>query len=1054
MTVRRPIDLVIASAGTGKTFRLVSEVNDAIEAGAETGSILATTFTNKAAAELLERARSKLLEEGKPGQAAGLLAARVGTVNSTFGRIVTEFALHAGRSPVADVIAEERQAPMFAIAAEDAINRRSGEMTPIAQRLDIGNWEDDVRTVADLVRQNGIDPASLERQADRSWRGFREIFPEAGKLSSAELDTRLRAALVEARVKLEQVSDTTKKTRDVGKFIQRAGAIMESGGDLPWSDWVRLSKLEPAIASRGLVRPVVETAALHATHPGLHADLEAYIRGVYLTAAEALESYADYKASNGLVDFIDQEHEALRLLDNPEVAGRLRETLARVFVDEFQDTSPIQLALFLRVSQIADRSFWVGDPKQAIYGFRGTDPELIEKAAQEVVPESGGERDTLTTSYRSRPGLVEFTNLLFTPAFEALGFEPESVRIDRCNRSDAERQAPPIEVWGLAGRNFGLAFDALAGRIRTVLDHAGDYAVYDKALDGPRPIRGSDIAVLCRQNTRCTEIAAALARVGVRVSLARDGLLETPEATLATAALRYLVDPGDSLAIAEIAHFCDDAQGQPAWFERSLSDDGIRSLARELPELTALDRARAEIAELTPREALETAMTASGVLDRVHAWGNALDRIGNLDALRGIATEYEDESLILRRAATAAGLVTWIAGSGSAPKVPPSTDPSAVQVTTYHRAKGLEWPMAIMLELQTAREPSAFGFTVEAGGKFDVWAPLNGRWVRFWPWPYGAQKRGVHIDASVLDCEEHRRATHRELSESARLLYVGMTRARDYLILAPRGTATKGLKLQWVDRLVDRDANPVMDVSRLESGSVLTVAGTDVPVRYRELTATEIPPTAEDRQAVHRLPESLRQGGLSPYRIVPSAAQASENLTTNLLARIELGSRIPISGNPDMGLLGEAVHAFIAGDNLHTDPALRRERAVETLARWGVGGLVPDDLVRMSDRLYERLATEFPGMAVRSEVPVFARRDGQRLNGRIDLLLTDESRAIVIDHKSYPGAFHTWEKKALGYAPQLALYASAIGDALDCAEVQTWVHLPVVGQLIEVRAET
>ena len=208
-----------------------------------------------------------------------------------------------------------------------------------------------------------------------------------------------------------------------------------------------------------------------------------------------------------------------------------------------------------------------------------------------------------------------------------------------------------------------------------------------------------------------------------------------------------------------------------------------------------------------------------------------LDRIGNLDALRGLAAEYEDESLILRRAATAAGLVTWIAGSGSAPKVPPSNDPSAVQVTTYHGAKGLEWPMVIMLELQAAREPSAFGFTVEAGGKFDVWAPLNGRWVRFWPWPYGAQKRGVHIDASVLDCEEHRRAKHRELSESARLLYVGMTRARDYLVLAPRGTAGNGFKLQWIDRLVDRDANPLVDASRLESGGVLAVAGADVPVR-------------------------------------------------------------------------------------------------------------------------------------------------------------------------------------------------------------------------------
>ena len=82
---------------------------------------MATTFTNKAAAELVERSRSKLVGEGKADQAAGLLVARVGTVNATFGKIVSEFALNAGRSPVADVIAGQRQKQMFSISAEAAI---------------------------------------------------------------------------------------------------------------------------------------------------------------------------------------------------------------------------------------------------------------------------------------------------------------------------------------------------------------------------------------------------------------------------------------------------------------------------------------------------------------------------------------------------------------------------------------------------------------------------------------------------------------------------------------------------------------------------------------------------------------------------------------------------------------------------------------------------------------------------------------------------------------------------------------------------------------------
>ena len=167
--------------------------------------------------------------------------------------------------------------------------------------------------------------------------------------------------------------------------------------------------------------------------------------------------------------------------------------------------------------------------------------------------------------------------------------------------------------------------------------------------------------------------------------------------------------------------------------------------------------------------------------------------------------------------------------------------------------------------------------------------------------------------------------------------------------------------------------------------------------------------------------------------------------------RVALGTRIPISGSPDMNLLGEAVHAFLAFDRPGQDVDDRRERARQTLARWSVVGLAADSLLQMSDRLFARLHADFPDMTMRSEVPVFARRDGQRVGGRVDLLLTGNARAVIIDHKSYPGAFDTWEDKALGYGAQLALYAEVIRQAAVCDAVQTWVHMPLVGQLIEVK---
>ena len=1050
---RKPVDIVVASAGTGKTFRLVEEIGKAIASGAAPGSILATTFTNKAAAELVERARSKLIGQGQADQAAGLLWARVGTVNSVFGRIVGDFALNAGRSPVTDVIPEERQGRVFAIAAESAIGRYAGEMIPIAARLEIDDWTDDVRQLAGFMRQNDIDSAQLEDHADRSWKGFLALFPPLSDETGDALDARLREALAETREALKNSADTTKATATVKQRVEEAVAVLESGRDLSWSWWARLAKLNPAKRNTDVVEPLVNAAAMHTAHPKLRADLKSYIRGIYRTAADALALYAEYKEAHGLVDFIDQEHLALQLLDDAAVAERLQETLSRVFVDEFQDTSPIQLALFLKVSQVAERSFWVGDPKQAIFGFRGTDPDLILQAARTIVPESVGRQETLPKSYRARPGLVDFTNRTFGPAFEALDFEPGGIRIQECHRVDGDGQTAPIEVWGIAGDTVADAMTVLAEKIRSVLDDAPAHPVEDTEMGTPRAIRGSDVAVLCRTNAHAEAVADALAASGVRVSIARPGLLETPEAVLAIAALRYLVDPGDTLAIAEIAHLYDDANDQPSWLARSLSEDRIASLVSELPVFAALDEGRAELAELTPREALDRAITAPGILDRVGAWDHALDRIGNLDALRGYAVQYEDEARTIRSAATAAGLIAWLGDSARLDnELPPTADPDAVNVLSYHRAKGLEWPMVVLADLDKVWNPSAFGFNVESDGDFDVWRPLKDRWVRFWPWPYGRQAKGVGIDVSVVRTDEHRNAERRERTEAVRLLYVGMTRARDYLVLAPREFGKKGLRMSWLDLLVDKEKQPVLGFSREGEGLVLTAGGASVPVRYSETRVVDRELRAREPDTAWRMPEAREKPESPPYRIAPSALAPSGAASAEVVSRIELGARIPITGTPDMTALGEAVHAFLAFDRPGQDPDERRDRAAATLERWGAGGLRPEHLVEMSDRFFAHLEMAFPGMTIRAEVPVFGRRDGQRLAGRIDLLLTNGARAVVIDHKSYPGSFDKWEAKALGYAAQLALYASVVRGAAGSAEVETWVHMPVVGQLIQVRA--
>ena len=161
----------------------------------------------------------------------------------------------------------------------------------------------------------------------------------------------------------------------------------------------------------------------------------------YETAETALALYADYKRKTGLIDFTDQETMLLDLLEsNEDIRAELAQRLHTLFVDEFQDTSPLQLALFLRLGGLAKRAVWVGDPKQAIYGFRGTDPALMDAVLRSL----GDKRvpaNILSTSRRSRPDLVHLVNAHFCSGFCAAGHGCGGCGTDAAPQRPARRRA-------------------------------------------------------------------------------------------------------------------------------------------------------------------------------------------------------------------------------------------------------------------------------------------------------------------------------------------------------------------------------------------------------------------------------------------------------------------------------------------------------------------------------------------------------------------------------------------------------------------------------------
>lgn len=1032
------VEVVTASAGTGKTTRLTRTYTEAVADGTAPEAIVATTFTRKAAAELTERVRAALVAT-RPEAAHQVLASPIGTIDSLCARLVTEFALDLGLSPDLKVIDESEQGAFFNAAIDSVVERHAGRLQRPAYRLGIEDWREQVRQIVDAARPNAIGPDALRDCARLSWARLESLLEPPAE--GAALDAGLEAAITAAREQFQGAREgLTKTTSNALAVVDEAAQALAARGELSWQQWAKLAKLKLARDGDALL-PVCEAASHHPRHPRLREDMKVFIEGLFTCAAEALERYDRVKAAEGAVDFVDVEVKALELLEHPRVRAALKERLGLSLVDEFQDTSPLQLALFVRLGELVGRSVWVGDHKQAIYGFRGTDPELVYEVA-ETLPQPGeGGRDRLAENFRSRPEIVRFVNDLFGAAFPATGILKEDVVVEP-RRDGAPGMGAPLQLWRLSGRNVGDACAALAGGVKRVL--AEGWLVQER--DGRlRPARGSDIAILCRTNTRCDAVAQALAAQGLKVAIPRQGLLDTPEATLALAALRYLLDPRDTLALAQIVHLHPEGIAEGAWLESWL-EQGPRAVAERVAPVRALDEARERLPHLTPVQALELAIAVARLPEAVVRWGDPRQRLANLDNLRGLAQRYQDMAEVRRCAATAAGLVTFllqeVKGAKDVDCQAASPDPDAVSILSYHCAKGLEWPVTILFDLDFDRERGVFGLHVEADTRLDPTRPLAGRRLRYWPWPYGQQGKDVGLDAVAAATEEARRVAARDHAESTRLLYVGMTRARDYLILAARKKTT------WLDTLGNPQARPIMALPEAEGGQEVAVADGRHRITVHHLAVPEeeeIGTVAERLYAAPPAPEP--RPAYPPLRLVPSAAEADASADVALEAPqiIEIGGRLPLVGQPDMTALGEAVHAFLAADRPHYDARRCLDLAGAILRRWQVTALAPEHLIEASDRLRRFLDERYPGARWRREVPVQGRRGLQRVEGRIDLLLDTGDGFILLDHKSFPGRFEQWPAKAASFRPQMDLYAEILAAATGKAVQAKLIHMPIVG---------
>lgn len=1066
--------IISAGAGSGKTFRLTSELVGLLASRkVRPAGIIATTFTRKAAAELQERLRVRLLAANMPEEADELSNSLIGTVHGLGLKLLRRFAFEAGVSPLVDILPEGDEQLIFNQSLSASLSMELiEEMELLCDRLGYNNsssrfdWRRELRSVADLARANDISLEGLSASAQKSVETYRELLPPVDPSLTAEVAYRQLAALLRDSIDaLANGKDATKKTADVLSQLRTVLREYELRQELFWHQWARIAKLEPSVKSAGLIEELVAFAGRHEEMGAFQNDVFRFSQLLFQMTIDALREYAAYKHRRGLIDYTDMEVLVNRLLDQPAVRAVLAEELDLLMVDEFQDTSPIQLSIFLKLSRLAKNSIWVGDPKQSIYGFRGAEPALM----QAIVAATGGIKpeNIQTDSWRSRSDLVLAANSIFTKAFSQL--PPEQVALNP-RREDAEGQGRALLHWHFTKVDGGKRAPAAAWKYDRIAEAVSEWLsngplVVDRDSKHLRKALPGDVAILCRNNSNCENMAAALHKAGLQAALPRKGLLATPEACLVLACLKYLLNEEDSLSNAEIQLLASRKPLQEIVNERLKYLEKVEGQGRypslrwgeEDSFIGRLNALRPLTGQLSSAELLHRVWKDLALEQIVLGWGQASQRLANVDQLRRLALDYEVSCNQMQSAASLGGFLLWLGQRARRAEDAQGAGESAqaVNVLTYHKSKGLEWPAVIACDLENALKADVWGLELVTENETpQLDNILANRWIRYWAFPYDAPMRSTQLQKRVD--ESHWKAIKKKqaLEEEARLLYVGLTRARDYQIFPTTSADTK-----WLNRVFNQgdESIPVLDPFTNETpwdwaGVFLSKDSKTWEVAEEETEAVtqsvEIPFFPE--VSAGRKPHE-------EYRIDPAAYAEKYGRTFYAARTISYGQPLGNIPDLDVGIWLKLINQWLIADDVLLDAAERMSIANGMIDRYRLlstepppVGIDADALCRLSTQWQQWLGTQ-RALSVERRLPLSFPKGGQLFTDVIDWVVTLPEGLMIILDAAFVGGLIEQHAKDLG--PRLSLAGEALQGAGVGKVVSCWVHFPWLTSVVEVRAE-
>ncbi|MFL0578992.1 UvrD-helicase domain-containing protein [Dietzia sp. 179-F 9C3 NHS] len=813
---------VEAGAGTGKTYHLVRRLSRlVVEDGVPIDEIAAITFTEKAAAELRDRLRVRLVAEAADGDdraaqaLAGLDTAAIGTLHSFALRLLAENPLEAGIPPRVTTQHDTAEDAALEALWDDCTDLLFG---PGREAHDGGIT---ARAVDEML-DAGVGTTTFREVVEAlhaDWDRLPTTPLFTGTLPGAPDVTDAVSAVGSILAWRDACQDETDKFYLHLESVERwrddlvAAVDPDTAADASAPTWTQLLGNPPGPSRYGrgaswgdkatLDGVKTEAKALPALCDEILATFWRPRIAVVLDAlAPVVLRHAADRRRRGTLQFHDQLVLARELLGNAEVRERVRARYTRVLLDEFQDTDPIQLDLAELITVVAadegpepGRLFTVGDPKQSIYRFRRADIATYLRA--QTGP--GVEVERLSTNFRCTRGVLDWVNRVFAavlvpcegvqPEYRPLEPAPGRPTHDPTHgpapfvfRSDEVPPHCPAEANDDHRRHWSEAAD-VARVIATALREGWTHESKDGTYS---PLRLGDIAILLPSRGSLPMIETCLDHAGIDYRAEASSIVYgTPEIRDLLLAVRAAATTADEASIVGALRSplfgCGDddllrwraaggtwAPGAPA--PEGLDDSPVAEGMRYLADLSRGSRRPGELLARLVEDRLVLESVAESprrrdlwrrirfVIEHAWQWEESAD-----DPARADLRDYADWALSL---------------TAEDARVPEAAIPEigvdAVRITTIHASKGLEYPMVVLagMSRRWPADRSRLLWTDPADGGPAVPAAS-----------FGGKLRDPAFDAAAELEKQH------SLAERIRLLYVATTRAESRLAVSGYGHA-------------------------------------------------------------------------------------------------------------------------------------------------------------------------------------------------------------------------------------------------------------------------